>query len=67
MPTVGEHLTAKYYVDDAIYSRVHESSLLRLHPDQKLNQDDQDSLVLISTLTSPKIIKELPTKSNVDS
>ena len=64
MPAVGEHLTAKYYVDNAISNAIDESSLLRLDPDEKLKQD---SVVLNSTLTSPKTIIELPTKNYVDS
>ena len=63
MPAVGEHLTAKYYVDNAISDRVNEQSLLRLDPGEKLTQD---SIILISTLTSPKTIVELPTKNYVD-
>ena len=39
----------------------------RLDPDEKLNLDEQDSLLLNSSLTSPKTIIELPTKSYVDS
>ena len=58
MPAVGEHLTAKYYVDNAISDRVNEQSLLRLDPGEKLTQD---SIILNSTLTSPKTIVELPT------
>ena len=41
--------------------------MLRLDPEEKLKLDEQDSIVLNSTLTSPKTIKELPTKSYVDS
>ena len=67
MPEVGEYLTAKYYVDHAIFHSVHESSLLRLDTDEKVKRDEQDSIVPNSTLTSPKTIKELPTKSYVDS
>ena len=63
MPAVGEHLTAKYYVDKAISDRVNEQSLLRLDPDEKLQQD---SIILNSTLTTPKTILELPTKNYVD-
>ena len=63
MPAVGEHLTAKYYVDNAISKAIDESSLLRLDPDEKL---EQDSIILNSTLTSPKTILEIPTKSYVD-
>ena len=57
MPPVGEHLTAKYYVDDAIYYSVDELSLLRLDPSEKLKLDEQDSAILDSTLISPKTIK----------
>ena len=63
MPAVGEHLTAKYYVDNAISDRVNEQSLLRLDPGEKLTQD---SIILNSTLTSPKTIVELPTKNYVE-
>ena len=67
MPAVGEHLTAKYYVDHAMYHSVSESSLLRLDPDDLLKLDEQGSIVLNSTLASLKTIRELPTKSYVDS
>ena len=63
MPAVGEHLTAKYYVDNAISKAIDESSLLRLDTDEKLTQD---TIILNSTLTSPKTIVELPTKNYVD-
>ena len=43
-----------------------ELSLLRLDPDEKLKLDEQDSIILNSTLTSPKTIIEIPTKSYVD-
>ena len=65
MPAVGEQLTAKYYVDEIIFRSVHESSLLRLDPDEKLKLDEKDSIILNSTLTSTKTIIELPTKSYV--
>ena len=55
------------YVDDAIYRRVHQSSLLRLDPKEKLNLDEQVSIVFNSSLTSSKTIIEIPTKSYVDS
>ena len=63
MPAVGEHLTAKYYVDNAISKAIDESSLLGFDPDEKL---EQDSIILNSTLTSPKTILEIPTKNYVD-
>ena len=53
LPQIDSHLTAKLYVDNAITDGVNESSLLRLDPDEKLTQD---SIILISTLTSPKTI-----------
>ena len=67
MPAVGEHLTAKYYVNRAVFHSVNESSLLGLDPDEKLKRDQQDSMNLNSTLTSPKRIIEWPNKSYVDS
>ena len=66
-PTIPEHLTAKIYVDNALFDGVKEHSLSRLHPDEKLNLDEQDSILLNSTLTLPNTIIELPTKSYVDS
>ena len=62
-PRDGEHLIPKLYVDNAI----HESSLLRLHRDEKLKLDEQDSILLDSILIPPNTIIELPTKSYVDS
>ena len=44
-----------------------ESSLLRLDLNENLKLDEQDSINLNSTLTSPKTIIEIPTKSFVDS
>ena len=41
--------------------------MLILDPDGKLNLDEQGSIVLNSTLTSPKTIIELPTKTYIDS
>ena len=41
--------------------------MLRLDPVEKLKLDEQASIVLNSTLTLPKTIIELPTKSYVDS
>ena len=63
---VREHLTPKFYADEAISHWVVESSLLGLDPDEKLNLDEQDSIILNSTLTSSKTIIELPTQSYVD-
>ena len=63
LPQIDSHLTAKLYVDNSI----DESSLLRLDPDEKLNLHEQNSIFLNSNLTSPKTIKEIPTKSYIDS
>ena len=40
---------------------------MRLDPDEKLKLDEQNSILLNSSLTSPRTIIELPTKSYVDS
>ena len=63
LPQIDSHLTAKLYVDKAISDSIDESSLLRLDTDEKLTKD---TIVLNSTLTSPKTIVELPTKNYVD-
>ena len=63
LPQIDSHLTAKLYVDNAISDGVNESSLLRLDPDEKL---EQDSIFINSNLTSPKTILEIPTKNYVD-
>ena len=62
-PQIDSHLTSKLYVDNAI----DESSLIRLDPNAKLNLDNQDSIILNSTLTSPKTVIEIPTKGYIDS
>ena len=67
LPQIDSHLTAKLYVDNTISDGVNESTLLRLDPDEKLKLDEQNSILLISSLTSPRTIIELPTKSYVDS
>ena len=41
--------------------------MLRLDPDEKLDLDNQDSIILNSALTSPKKIIETPTKAYIDS
>ena len=65
-PEYGDQVTSKFYVDNFVRNSVDESTLLRLDPDEKLNLDEQDSIFLNSTLTSPKTIIELPTKNYVD-
>ena len=44
-----------------------ESSLLKLHPDEELKLNKQDSIIFNSLLTSPETIGGLLTKSYVDS
>ena len=63
MPAVREHVTPKYYVDQASFYHVDEPSLFRLYPDEKLD----DFIVLNSSLALTKTIIKLPTKSYVDS
>ena len=63
LPQIDSNLTATLYVDNALSDSIDESSLLRLDTDEKLTQD---TVVLNSTLTSPKTIIELPTKNYVD-
>ena len=63
LPQIDSHLTAKLYVDNTISDRVNEDSLLRLDPHEKLKQD---SIILNSTLASPKTILEIPTKNYAD-
>ena len=65
-PAVGEHLTANYYVGNAIPDSVDVSSLLKLDPNEKLELCDQDSIFLDSTLRSTKTIIEKHTKSYND-
>ena len=66
MPEYGGQVTSKFYVDDRVRTSVDESTLLRIDPDEKLNLNKQDSILLNSTLTSPKTIIEVPTKNYVD-
>ena len=65
-PSLEEHLTPKIYVNQAI-SKIVDESLVNLDPDEKLKIDEQDSIVPNSSLTLPKTLIELPTKSYVDS
>ena len=41
--------------------------MLRLDLDEELNLDEQGTIILNSALTSPKAMREFPTKSYVDS
>ena len=62
-PQIDSRLTPKLYVDYVI----DKSSLIKLDPDEKLDLDNQDSISLNSTLTSPKTKIEIPTKAYIDS
>ena len=63
LPQIDSHLTAKLYVD----TEIDQTTLLRLHPDEKLDLDNQDSITLNSTLTDPITTIEIPTKAYIDS
>ena len=72
-PEYGDQVTSKFYVDNVVRKSVDESTLLRLDPDEKLNLNEQDSILLNSTLTSlktdielSKTIIELPTKHYIE-
>ena len=67
MPAVNEHFAAEYYVDRAIFNSLHESSMLKKDLKEELKPDKQDSKILISFLTSPKTIIEIPVKAFVHS
>ena len=62
LPQIDGHLTAKLYVDNSI----DEVSLLRLDPNEILDLNNQDSILLNSTLNNLKTIIELPTKAYID-
>ena len=66
MPENGDQVTSKLYVDNLVRKGVEESTSLRFDPDEKLSLNEQDSILLNSTSTSPKTIKEVPTKIYVD-
>ena len=63
MPQIDSFLTAKLNVDNAISDAIDDPSLLRLDPVEK---SKRVYIFLNSTLTTPKRIVEIPTKSFVD-
>ena len=65
LPAVREHLTLLFYVDEAISHSVNGSTFLRLDPDEKSKLDEQDSMTLNSTLTTPRTRMGMPNKSYV--
>ena len=64
-PAYGDQVTSKFYVDNFVRNSVVESTLLRLDPEEKLDLHEQDSIIPNSTLTSPKMTIEVPTKNFV--
>ena len=68
-PLSIDEAASKDYVDGAIILGVNESLLLRLHPDTAIKVfelNEQDSILLDSTITTPRTSLELPTKNYVD-
>ena len=41
--------------------------MLRLDPNEKLNLENQESIILNSTIKAPKMVIEIPTKAYIDS
>ena len=65
-PEYGDQVTSKFYVDNTIRNNEVEPTLLRLDPDEKLNLDEHNSIILNSTSPSPKTRIESPTKNYDD-
>ena len=63
----GEHLGANYYVDEDFSNNVQDLSLWRLDPDEKEKPERQFAKSFNSTLTSPRTILDLHTKTKVNS
>ena len=66
-PVIGEHGTAKKFVDEAISIIVKDLFLLRLEPHQESKLDEQESIIPNPSLTSLETILEIPTKLYIDS
>ena len=66
-PTLDTQLSPKFYVDHFVLDCVDETSLLRLDPKGKIHHGKLDAIFVNSSITSPRIVMELPTKSYVDS
>ena len=62
-PISIQEAASKNYVDNML----DESSLLRLDSNEALDLNNQDSILLNSTKTSPVTIIEIPTKAYIDS
>ena len=50
-PQIDSHLTPKLYVDNAISHWLDELSFLRLDTDEKINLNEQQSIILNYALT----------------
>ena len=59
-PADNSHLTCKEYVDNNIIWGIHNSSLLRLDPNEILDIPNQDHITLNSAFTSPPTILNIP-------
>ena len=66
-PTLDAQLTPKFYVDNFVLDNVDEVSLLRLDPKSDIHFGKLDSIFVNSSITSPRTLIELPTKSYIDS
>ena len=66
-PTHDHHLAPKFYVDHFVLDNVDEVSLLRVDPKSDIHFGKLDSIFVNSSITSPRTIIELPTRSYVDS
>ena len=66
-PTPDAQLTPKFYVDNFVLNNVDEESLLRVDPKSDIHFGKLDSIFVNSSITSPRTVIELPTKSYVDS
>ena len=66
MPAVGEHLTAKYYVDKAISDSIDESSLVRNNKDNDFGNYNLTNINSITLNTQAVNDNEVITKAYVD-
>ena len=68
-PLSIDEAASKDYVDGAIILGVNESLMLRLHPETAIKifeLNEQDYILLDSTITTPKTTLEIPTKNYFD-
>ena len=67
MPAIGEHVTAKHYIENAFSNSVDESSLLKLDPNEEIKLHEHEIKYLKSNLLSPKTIIEITNNAYIDS